>query len=257
MFRHAYGSAKPEHEIFGAAGACTGSVSVMSIACEGVPDNLLPKRAAALGQGFAEIFLVGRDFTLDESVQTLREVNSLSHYLPLYKLVPDASPPALQARLRITEDVVTDFGLDRVVPVVLLEELHTALEQRLRELLPDFPKSPRWPTPVQEAEKAGFVSSKRGPLDTDDWPGHEHTDPQLILEEGINPTGTLRNTAKQAPTTPGSPSTGSVSHCYWNIWCESFQGDSAGRSAPRRRLHTGHDLAYGVFTVARRSLCPE
>lgn len=175
----------------------------LPIACEGVMGGLPPRRASRLGRGFAELLFIGRDVNLGDDLQTLREVKELRLYYPVYEFSPGAStPPILQARLRITEDVVTDFGLGRVEPVMLMEELHTAMEQTLRELLPQVPQNARWPTLVDRAEQAGHLSGNTGRSQLEGVPGHSHTDRDLLLSEGIN---TRRNRAKHGGGDPDDP----------------------------------------------------
>jgi hypothetical protein len=88
--------------------------------CEGGRADLPSSRARQLGLGFAELYLAGRDFYRGDSVQTLRPKRELSTYYPLYEFAdPNRGSAALRARLRVTEDVTTDFGLGRYPPEVL------------------------------------------------------------------------------------------------------------------------------------------
>jgi len=131
--------------------------------------------------GFAELYLVGRDINHSDDVQVLRKRPELSIYYPLYEFANATnSTAALRARLRVTEDIVTDFGLGRYPPEVLLEELHTAFEQTFRELLPGAPDRANWPTLIKAAKAAGFLS-----WSDDDWTStveHPHTDSQLLKD---------------------------------------------------------------------------
>lgn len=149
--------------------------------CEGVRAGLSPSLARNTGLGFAALFLEGRDLSRDEGTQVLRARPALSTYYPLYDFVDGTNgSEALRARLRVTEDVVTDFGLGRYPPQVLLEELHTALEQTLRELLPSGPKRANWPTLLDGAQHAGFLSWSES-----DWyrvVQHRHSDSRLLAD---------------------------------------------------------------------------
>ena len=52
--------------------------SDLQYVCEGVDGDLPPARAAALGRGFAELFLLGRDLRTEDRSLTLREVKDTS-----------------------------------------------------------------------------------------------------------------------------------------------------------------------------------
>jgi hypothetical protein len=166
--------------------------------CEGVLPGLTPRRARQLGLGFAELYLIGRDVDLGEGVQTLKPRSGTSLYFPLYEVAPESGSSSLRARLRLTEDVITDFGLDRYPASVVLEELHTALEQLLRELLPKVPPRAHWPSLLTNALAEGIVtdSSERWEWVTD----HPHTDVALLGE-----LTTRRNSAKHRDYDPEDP----------------------------------------------------
>jgi hypothetical protein len=126
----------------------------------------------------------------------LREVTDTSLYYPVYEFTNDRiRSENLRARLRITEDVVTDFALGRLERVVVMEELHTALEQSMRELLPDASQWTKWPKLVELAGKAGHLDLDRLAYAA----GDQHTPENLLLDEGINKR---RNAAKHRDGDP-------------------------------------------------------
>lgn len=162
----------------------------LPIVCEGVRAGLPSSRARQLGLGFVELYLVGKDVNRGDEVQILRLRRELSTYYPLFDFVnPNRGSPTLKARLRVTEDVATDFALGRYPIEVLLEELHTALEQTLRELLPHVHERARWPDLLRRAEKDGLLTSSQ-----EIWMAaveHSHTDMELLRS-----LTTLRNASK-------------------------------------------------------------
>jgi hypothetical protein len=167
--------------------------------CEGVDGSLAPRRSAALGRGFAEAFLQGRDTSKESKVQQLREVADTSIYFPVFEFAdPSIQSENLRARLRVTEDVVTEFGLGRFERVVAMEELHTAIEQTFRELLPNAPDRANWPYLVQHADKMGMLEMRRLSMVI----GHKHTSDNLLLGDGINQR---RNAAKHRDGDPNDP----------------------------------------------------
>lgn len=145
--------------------------------CEGVPGGLAAKRARGIGTGFADLFLVGRHVDLGDTVQELRPKKDTTFYYPVYEFTDTTSALQLRARLRITEDVVTDYALGRYESVIVLEELHTALEQVLRALLPGLARDARWPTLIRAAEDHGLLEKDAYPL-----LDHEHSDQELLAE---------------------------------------------------------------------------
>ena len=147
--------------------------------CEGVSPGLPPKQARQVGHGFAELFNRGRDSSRDDEVQVLRRWSAQMTYFPLFDFADVRKwSSALRARLQVTEDVVTDYGLDRYPPVILLEELHTALEHTFRELLPSVRPRATWPELRSAAAAQGLLPWSRG-----DWSrevGHSHSDDELL-----------------------------------------------------------------------------
>ena len=174
----------------------------LPIVCEGVASALPPRRAAALGRGFAEAFLVGRDMNRGNETQALREVADTSLYYPVYELTSDnIKSSVLQNRLQITEGVVSDYGLGRVTPMVVLEELHTAVEQILRYLLPYLKEGANWPKLVDSAEEAGYLSTDTRHYLSQLDSRHDHTD-RVLLIEGMN---RRRNAAEHKDGDPEDP----------------------------------------------------
>ncbi|WP_172411739.1 hypothetical protein [Arthrobacter globiformis] len=151
--------------------------------CEGVRGGLTPEQARHLGIGFTELFLVGRQASVEEGCQVLIAVKQTTLYFPVFDFVEQRKgSPQLRARLRITEDVVTDFALGRYEPAVMLEEFHTALEHTLRELFQDLPrKKANWPGLIEAAEAAGYLYSEPGyPRQSEaDQPEDSHSEGEL------------------------------------------------------------------------------
>lgn len=180
--------------------------------CEGVRGGLTPEQARRLGTGFTELFLVGRHANVEEGCQVLKAVKQTSLYFPVFDFVEQGKgSPLLQARLRITEDVLTDFGLGRYEPAVVLEEFHTALEHTFRELFPELPrKKANWPGLIEAAEAAGYLYTESGylgqtePDDAEDSHAEEkfhfHSDKLLLTE-----LTQRRNRAKHRGADPSDP----------------------------------------------------
>lgn len=147
--------------------------------CEGVTGRLTPKRARALGMGFVELMVRGRDVNLGEGVQRLREMADTTLYYAYFELTGGARlSEHLTARLRVTEDVIMEYTLGRYPAVVFLEEMHTAFEHVLREAL--GMERGDWPALRKAATKAGLLGTR-----DDEWPfvtGHNHTDAELLGE---------------------------------------------------------------------------
>jgi len=147
--------------------------------CEGVPGPLAPRDARRLGTGFADLYLVGRDVDLGEEVQMLRYKRETTVYYPLYELDTPRASVALRGRLRVTEDVVTDYALGRYADTAALEEFHTAIEQLLRELLPNAKKRANWPELIDLATSGGLLT---GVPKIDALDGHDHSDVALLAQ---------------------------------------------------------------------------
>lgn len=176
--------------------------------CEGVTGHLRPSRARALGVGFADLYLLGRDTTRGEELLALRPKSAPSLYYPAYSFTDTTRASArLGARLRITEDVLSDYGLGRYESVVVLEELHTALEQTLRELLPSITRRARWPELLDAAGEAGLLGGLT-------WAApHEHLDSELLSDMTRR-----RNAAKHRDGDPNEDWLSEHWECIWD-WC--------------------------------------
>lgn len=86
-----------------------------------------------LGRGFADMMLRGRHVEL-EAALALRGVAETRYRYPPYDYdCPDFS--RLHARLSITEELLVAWNFQEVAPEVLLEELHTACELTLEEIV--------------------------------------------------------------------------------------------------------------------------
>ncbi len=170
----------------------------MPAVCEGVDGRLAPSRARKLGIGFANLYLVGRDVNLGERPQVLKPKSDATLYFPLYEVSSDRASGGLVARLRVTEDVITDYGLGRFPDAVLLEELHTALEQVLREALPEAPRGAKWPDLLARAQSRQLIHDA-----VERWAGteeHAHNDVGLLRE-----LTRRRNAAKHRAYDPDDP----------------------------------------------------
>lgn len=147
--------------------------------CEGVNlPGIAPTLARQFGTGFAELFLRGRDVNLGEDVQEYRPHKAATLYYGVYDLAWGGSNVSdLWARLRITESLLADYGLGRLPPVVLLEELHTACELTLKELIDGGEDRKNFWQLVAEADNRGYLpSSGQFPnmgLDSCDHSGRE------------------------------------------------------------------------------------
>ncbi|MDN5796942.1 MAG: hypothetical protein L0H79_14450 [Intrasporangium sp.] len=170
----------------------------LPLVCQGVDGSLAPARAFALGMGIAELFLVGRDTTRGEGRQMLRPRKETSLYYPVYELAGDgAGMSMLEARLRISENVLADYALGRVDDSVALEELHTAIEKVMRALVP---KSERfgWPELREQCHSLGLLPEpKMYALLTPDWglsDVHAHAPDEVLATLARH-----RNRAKHEP----------------------------------------------------------
>lgn len=86
-----------------------------------------------LGRGFVDLMLRGRDVD-QEGCMTLRGVARTRWYYPPYEF-ECSETPRLHARLATTLSVIVAWNFDEIAPEVLLEELHTACELTLEELV--------------------------------------------------------------------------------------------------------------------------
>jgi hypothetical protein len=92
-----------------------------------------PTQRARLGRGFADMMLRGRHVEQDGPM-LLRGVTDTYYYYPPYDCSCSGSR-RLQARLSITEDLIVGWNFGEIAPEVLLEELHTACELVLEEVV--------------------------------------------------------------------------------------------------------------------------
>lgn len=96
-------------------------------------EGLSPAQRARIGRGFVDMMLRGRDVSQDDGM-VLRGVAETRYYYPPYDYeCPSAPRP--HTRISITEELLVAWNFDEIAPKVLLEELHTACELVLEELV--------------------------------------------------------------------------------------------------------------------------
>ncbi|MEV6406628.1 hypothetical protein AB0M58_27440 [Streptomyces bobili] len=106
----------------------------LPLVAEGCADaGLPPAQRARIGRGFADMMLRGRHVEQDDPM-VLRGVAATSYYYSPYEYECPSSP-RLHARLSITTDLIVAWNFAEIAPEVLLEELHTACELVLEELV--------------------------------------------------------------------------------------------------------------------------
>mgnify|MGYP007126158927 CR=1 FL=1 len=137
--------------------------------CDSAP--LAPKQRIRLGRGFADLMLRGRHVELDGPM-TLRGVSDTRYYYPPYEYECPSSP-RLHARLSITVDHLVGWNFGEVPAETLLEELHTACELVLEELVNKRAKKLSFRELVDKADDAGLLRSF--------FPGE--TSPKQLLTE--------------------------------------------------------------------------
>jgi hypothetical protein len=114
-----------------------------------------PGRRAKIGRGVAEVTLRGADVRSDDT-QTLRGVSATAlYFLPYDYECP--THPVLDARLRITADLIVSWNFGEVAAEVLLEELHTACELVLDEAVNPRSKRLSFAELVDGAAQAGLL----------------------------------------------------------------------------------------------------
>lgn len=118
-------------------------------------EGMAPTQRARIGRGFVDLMLRGRD-TDQEGCMVLRGVAKTKHYYPPYEYECPSSP-RLHARLSITEDLLVAWNFDEIAPEVLLEELHTACELVLDELVNKRSKKLSFAELVTSADQAGLL----------------------------------------------------------------------------------------------------
>lgn len=107
------------------------------------------------GLGFADLYIRGLDCRTD-GLMTWRGDSATNYYFSPYEL-SDTEHAVLASRLRITEGVILDWWFKRTDGVVLLEELHTAAELVLEELVNRRSRRLSFSQLVTAAEEAGIL----------------------------------------------------------------------------------------------------
>jgi hypothetical protein len=115
---------------------------------------------ARVGRGFADILLRGRHVEQDGPMH-LRGVTETRYRYPPYDYNCPNSP-GLQARLCITEEVLVGWSFEEIAPEVLLEELHTACELVLEELVNRRSKRLSFAQLVAAADDADLLGPQDG-----------------------------------------------------------------------------------------------
>lgn len=121
---------------------------------------LAPMQRARLGRGFADMMLRGRHVS-QEGPMLLRGVTDTHYYYPPYDYDCPSSR-RLHARLSITEELIVGWNFKEIAPEVLLEELHTACELLLEELVNKRAKRLSFAQLVAEANDSGLLVSLEG-----------------------------------------------------------------------------------------------
>ena len=116
--------------------------------------SLVPAQRARIGRGVADMLLRGRD-TEEDGCMTLRGVARTTYYFPPYEY-ECPSVPRLHARLSITVDLIVAWNFGEIAPEVLLEELHTACELVLEELVNKRAKRLSFAELIDAADNAGL-----------------------------------------------------------------------------------------------------
>ncbi|WP_162794233.1 hypothetical protein [Streptomyces paludis] len=127
----------------------------LPLVAEGCPvEGLSPAQRARIGRGLAEMMLRGRHVEQDGPM-VLRGVRETSYYYPPYDY-DCPSAPQLHARLSVTEDLIVAWNFGEIAPEVLLEELHTACELVLEELVNKRAKKLSFAQLIAAAAEAGL-----------------------------------------------------------------------------------------------------
>lgn len=117
--------------------------------------GVAPAKRAHLGRGVVDMMLRGRH-TDQEGCMVLHGVTRTRYFYPPYDYECPTSP-RLHARLSITEGLLVAWAFDEVAPEILLEELHTACELILEELINKRSKRRAFAELVTSAEQAGLL----------------------------------------------------------------------------------------------------
>jgi hypothetical protein len=133
----------------------------LPLICEGVSSpRLRPSERRRIGLGIADMYLRGRETTRkSDETMTLHGVAETRYYFPVYEFSPrGAGSEALQHRLRLTEELIADWDVRNISPFTVLEELHTASELLLAELVPLPRGKDFYPDRLEAAHAGRFLS---------------------------------------------------------------------------------------------------
>jgi hypothetical protein len=120
-----------------------------------IAESLSSTQRSRIGRGFVDMMLRGRDANQD-SCMVLRGVAETRYYYPPYDY-DCPSLPRLHARLSITEELLVAWNFNEIAPEVLLEELHTACELVLEELVNQRSERLSFAELVANADEAGLL----------------------------------------------------------------------------------------------------
>jgi len=118
-------------------------------------EGLSPRQRARIGRGFVDMMLRGRHVNQDRRM-VLRGVAATRYRYPPYDYECPSSP-RLHARLSITEDLLVAWNFGEIAPEVFLEELHTACELVLNELVNKRSKKLSFDELIASADEAGLL----------------------------------------------------------------------------------------------------
>lgn len=170
-----------------------------------------------LGRGFADLMVRGRHVD-QNATMALRGVAETRWRFPPYDYDCPAFP-SLWARLIVTEDLIVAWNFNEIAPEVLLEELHTACELVLEELVNRRSKRLSFAELVAAADKGGALRHAdsglsgaalltqlkdlrkgvrhRGASGAADWLGQHWEDVAMLLEHLVDRLN------RTLPTNPG------------------------------------------------------
>lgn len=136
----------------------------LPLVAEGVlGSGMATGRRRRLGLGFADLYIRGMD-TRSDATMAWRGVHETRYYFTPYDL-SRTEHPMLAARLRITEDVIVHYYFGRVGGPVLLEELHTAAELLLEELVNRRSRRMSFAQRVESARSEGLLDQPEAQAD--------------------------------------------------------------------------------------------
>lgn len=116
-----------------------------------------PQQRRRLGLGFADLYGRGLDVRSD-GPWLWRGASQTRYFFAPFAVAWDDAPGNLYARLTVTEGVLVDWYFQRIAPVVLLEELHTACELLLEHLVNPSAKRLSFSELVELADDEGMLS---------------------------------------------------------------------------------------------------